>query len=220
MSGQTTSQIQKPSWALGDFDYNGLVDDDDVTLLGVFYQPTPPAAVAPSSIRRHLAKTFSRVLSQPSYGRLLRRLLRIRNERRPSLIWLRSTLSQPRASNSPTTNELPGGIPGAGPNGPPVSTQVLNQCTMPSASTARDYSTSWRKRLHISGRWLSENTLVTRTFRPPAELTAMVCGPHWFRNYAERLAPDRRFHAFLYSQVRAYSAGISHKGSLRPSLVR
>jgi hypothetical protein len=26
-------------WALGDFDYNGFVDDDDATLLGAFYNP-------------------------------------------------------------------------------------------------------------------------------------------------------------------------------------
>ena len=31
--------VPQPSWALGDFDYNGFVDDDDVTLLGVFYDP-------------------------------------------------------------------------------------------------------------------------------------------------------------------------------------
>jgi hypothetical protein len=28
------------SWFLGDFDYSGFVDDDDVTLLGVFYDPS------------------------------------------------------------------------------------------------------------------------------------------------------------------------------------
>ena len=27
----------KPRWALGDFDYNGFVDNDDVTLFGVYY---------------------------------------------------------------------------------------------------------------------------------------------------------------------------------------
>jgi hypothetical protein len=31
---------------LGDFDYNGFVDDDDVTLLGVFYDP----AASPVSV--------------------------------------------------------------------------------------------------------------------------------------------------------------------------
>ena len=29
----------KPLWALGDFDYSGIVDHDDVTLLGVFKNP-------------------------------------------------------------------------------------------------------------------------------------------------------------------------------------
>jgi hypothetical protein len=29
-------------WALGDFDYNGFVDDDDVTLLNAFYDPSAP----------------------------------------------------------------------------------------------------------------------------------------------------------------------------------
>jgi hypothetical protein len=29
---------------LGDFDYNGFVDDDDVTLLGAFYKPTTSSA--------------------------------------------------------------------------------------------------------------------------------------------------------------------------------
>ena len=39
--------VPQPSWALGDFDYNGFVDDDDVTLLGAFYDPSvPPLAVA------------------------------------------------------------------------------------------------------------------------------------------------------------------------------
>jgi len=32
--------ISKPSWDLGDFDYNGFVDDDDVTLLRVFCDPS------------------------------------------------------------------------------------------------------------------------------------------------------------------------------------
>jgi hypothetical protein len=37
--------VAQPSWALGDFDYNGFVDDDDVTLLGVFYDPSAPALI-------------------------------------------------------------------------------------------------------------------------------------------------------------------------------
>jgi hypothetical protein len=32
---------------LGDFDYNGFVDDDDVTLLGVFYDPTIAPILVP-----------------------------------------------------------------------------------------------------------------------------------------------------------------------------
>jgi hypothetical protein len=35
-------------WYTGDFDYNGFVDDDDVTLLGVFYDPAAaPVGGAP-----------------------------------------------------------------------------------------------------------------------------------------------------------------------------
>jgi hypothetical protein len=43
------------TWALGDFDYNGSVDDDDVTLIGAFYKaipafsspsPAPPQPIA------------------------------------------------------------------------------------------------------------------------------------------------------------------------------
>jgi hypothetical protein len=36
-------------WALGDFDYNGFVDDDDVTLLGAFYDPSAASLVVPSA---------------------------------------------------------------------------------------------------------------------------------------------------------------------------
>jgi hypothetical protein len=35
---------------LGDFDYNGFVDDADVTLLGVFYDPSAPPLVVPASV--------------------------------------------------------------------------------------------------------------------------------------------------------------------------
>ena len=38
--------VPQPHWALGDFDYNGFVDDDDVTLLGVFYDPSAAPLVA------------------------------------------------------------------------------------------------------------------------------------------------------------------------------
>jgi hypothetical protein len=38
------------SWANGDFDYNGFVDDDDVTLLGALYNPGAPPALAPAAI--------------------------------------------------------------------------------------------------------------------------------------------------------------------------
>jgi hypothetical protein len=34
--------VPQPSWALGDFDYNGFVDGDDMTLLGAFYDPSAP----------------------------------------------------------------------------------------------------------------------------------------------------------------------------------
>jgi hypothetical protein len=39
------------SGSLGDFDYNGVVDDDDVTLLGVFYDlsAAPLAVAVPAS---------------------------------------------------------------------------------------------------------------------------------------------------------------------------
>jgi hypothetical protein len=36
-------------WALGDFDYNGFVNDDDVTLLGVFYNPSAPPLNSPAA---------------------------------------------------------------------------------------------------------------------------------------------------------------------------
>jgi hypothetical protein len=36
---------------MGDFDYNGFVDDDDVTLLGAFYDPSaPPLAALGTSV--------------------------------------------------------------------------------------------------------------------------------------------------------------------------
>jgi hypothetical protein len=41
--------MSQPSWALGDFDYNGFVDDDDdVTLLGAFYNPAAPPLATPA----------------------------------------------------------------------------------------------------------------------------------------------------------------------------
>src|SRR4029079_8931698 len=39
--------VPNPSWALGDFDYNGFVDDDDVTLLGAFYDPSAVSLPSP-----------------------------------------------------------------------------------------------------------------------------------------------------------------------------
>jgi hypothetical protein len=42
--------VPQPSWALGDFDYNGLVDDDDVTLLGAFYDPAAAPLVTPAPL--------------------------------------------------------------------------------------------------------------------------------------------------------------------------
>jgi hypothetical protein len=38
----------KPRWDLGDFDYNGFVDNDDVTLLGVYYNPSALPIPSPS----------------------------------------------------------------------------------------------------------------------------------------------------------------------------
>ena len=40
--------MPQPHWALGDFDYNGFVDDDDVTLLGAFYNPAAASLIAPT----------------------------------------------------------------------------------------------------------------------------------------------------------------------------
>jgi hypothetical protein len=40
--------MPQPQWAFGDFDYNGFVDDNDVTLLGAFYQPGGEALSLPS----------------------------------------------------------------------------------------------------------------------------------------------------------------------------
>ena len=42
----------KPAWAIGDFEYNASVDADDVTLLGVFYNP----GVNPTPAPGHLPK--------------------------------------------------------------------------------------------------------------------------------------------------------------------
>ena len=42
--------VAQASWALGDFDYNGFVDDDDITLLGVFYDPSAPPVLAPIAV--------------------------------------------------------------------------------------------------------------------------------------------------------------------------
>jgi hypothetical protein len=41
--------VPQPAWVLGDFDYNGFVDDDDVTLLGVFYDPSAAPIPAPAA---------------------------------------------------------------------------------------------------------------------------------------------------------------------------
>jgi hypothetical protein len=43
--------VPQPSWALGDFDYNGFVDDDDVTLLGALYDPSAPPLTTPRQRR-------------------------------------------------------------------------------------------------------------------------------------------------------------------------
>jgi hypothetical protein len=40
--------VPQPSWTLGDFDYNGFVDDDDVTLLGAFYNPSAAPLITPA----------------------------------------------------------------------------------------------------------------------------------------------------------------------------
>jgi hypothetical protein len=41
--------VANASWANGDFDYNGFVDDDDVTLLGALYNPSLPPIPAPDA---------------------------------------------------------------------------------------------------------------------------------------------------------------------------
>ena len=41
--------VPQASWALGDFDYNGFVDDNDVTLLGVLYDPAATPIPAPGA---------------------------------------------------------------------------------------------------------------------------------------------------------------------------
>jgi hypothetical protein len=38
----------RPSWALGDFEYNNFVDNDDVTLLGALYGQSSQSAPAPA----------------------------------------------------------------------------------------------------------------------------------------------------------------------------
>jgi hypothetical protein len=39
--------VPNANWAAGDFDYNGFVDDDDVTLLGAFYDPSATPITSP-----------------------------------------------------------------------------------------------------------------------------------------------------------------------------
>jgi hypothetical protein len=38
---------EEATWAMGDFDYNSAVDDDDVTLMGAFYSPGAPPVGGP-----------------------------------------------------------------------------------------------------------------------------------------------------------------------------
>jgi hypothetical protein len=45
---QAPEEDANAPWALGDFDYNGFVDDDDVTLLGAFYDPFAASLAPPA----------------------------------------------------------------------------------------------------------------------------------------------------------------------------
>jgi hypothetical protein len=52
-------------WAHGDFDYNGFVDDDDITLLGVFYDPSAQPLVASPADPTALATTSVSAVPEP-----------------------------------------------------------------------------------------------------------------------------------------------------------
>jgi hypothetical protein len=54
--------VPQPSWALGDFDYNSFVDDDDITLLGAFYDP----AAAPLAVARTGGTPAASVVPEPA----------------------------------------------------------------------------------------------------------------------------------------------------------
>ena len=51
--------FDKPAWALGDFEYNGFVDNDDVTLLDAFYNPA--AGPAPACAEDEVPATAGRL---------------------------------------------------------------------------------------------------------------------------------------------------------------
>jgi hypothetical protein len=62
---------------LGDFDFNGFVDDDDVTLLGVFYDLSAPPLAAPGDSFSAVPEpgTLALLIASP-IGILLARVVR------------------------------------------------------------------------------------------------------------------------------------------------
>jgi hypothetical protein len=61
-----------PHWSHGDFDYNGFVDDDDVTLMGVFYDPAAqPLTGLPASEGESASTTVAAVPEPPGLALLL-----------------------------------------------------------------------------------------------------------------------------------------------------
>jgi hypothetical protein len=77
ITGATYRTNSAPTWAHGDYDYNGSLDDDDVTLIGAFYKAIP-AFSSPSPAPPQLIPTIpaggdrSRALSMAAGATLSR----------------------------------------------------------------------------------------------------------------------------------------------------
>ena len=56
--GAFYNQAGSGQWYLGDFDYSGMVDDSDVTLLGAFYSPSAPA-LSPDYLSQRYGAEFA-----------------------------------------------------------------------------------------------------------------------------------------------------------------
>jgi hypothetical protein len=98
----------KPSWALGDFEYNGFVDHDDVTLLGVFYAPqAQPAPTVDYTDELRVASEES----SPGH---------VSADASPPQSW-RASVDEVLSAEGAASYQLP--APGA----PPFDTQPANQ---------------------------------------------------------------------------------------------